>query len=114
MGVDFRRPLGNAGKPVGGGQTDELGGLSHPCSDVAAPLPSEHGTYMLSDTQVYAPQVVSVIEHVLRGRANMAHSRQSSPDSGLGFQVKVIYTLQVVISSLGSGWGCTAPGRGGV
>jgi hypothetical protein len=32
----------------------------------------------------------------------MAHMRQSKPDSSLGFQVKVLATLQVVPSSLGS------------
>ena len=33
----------------------------------------------------------------------MARIRQSKPDSGLGFQVKVLHTLQGVPSSLGSG-----------
>jgi len=33
----------------------------------------------------------------------MAHIRQSRPDSGLGFQVKVLKTFQVVPSSLESG-----------
>jgi len=33
----------------------------------------------------------------------MAHTRQSRPDSGLGFQVQVLKTCQVVLSSLGSG-----------
>ena len=32
----------------------------------------------------------------------MAHVRQSRPDSGLGFQVKVPKTFQVVPSSLGA------------
>jgi hypothetical protein len=32
----------------------------------------------------------------------MAHIRQSRPDSGLGFQVKVLKIFQVVPSSLGS------------
>ena len=32
----------------------------------------------------------------------MAHARQSRPDSGLGLQVKVVKTLQVVPYSLGS------------
>ena len=32
--------------------------------------------------------------------ANMAHIRQSSPDSGLGFQVKVVETIQVVCAWL--------------
>ena len=39
----------------------------------------------------------------LRCPANMAHIRQSRPDSGLGFQVKVLKTLKVVPSLLGSG-----------
>ena len=38
-----------------------------------------------------------------RCRANVAHTRQSRPDSGLGFLVKVLRTCQVVPSSLGSG-----------
>ena len=42
-----------------------------------------------------------------RGRgaspANMAHSRQSKPDPGLGFQAKVLETFPGVPSSLGSG-----------
>jgi len=33
----------------------------------------------------------------------MAHIRQSRPDSGLGFQVKVLTTFQVDPSSRGSG-----------
>ena len=36
-------------------------------------------------------------------RANVAHTRQSGPDSGLSFKVKVLKTFQVVPSSLGSG-----------
>ena len=36
----------------------------------------------------------------------MAHISQSRPDSGLGFQVKVLKPFQVVASSLGSGLGC--------
>jgi len=35
-----------------------------------------------------------------RSRANVAHSRQSRPDSGLGFQAKVVKTFQGVPSSL--------------
>jgi hypothetical protein len=35
----------------------------------------------------------------------MAHVRQSRPDSGLGFEVKVLKTLQVVPSTLASGLG---------
>jgi len=33
----------------------------------------------------------------------MAHIRQSQPDHGLGFQVKVLERLEVVLFSLGSG-----------
>jgi len=39
----------------------------------------------------------------LRCRANMAHARQSRPDSGVGVQVKGLETFQVVPSLLGSG-----------
>ena len=38
-----------------------------------------------------------------RCRANSEHIRQSRPDSGLGFQEKVLHTFQAVPSSLGSG-----------
>ena len=38
-----------------------------------------------------------------RCRAKIAHIRQSRPDSGLGFRVKVLKTFEVVPSSLGSG-----------
>ena len=58
-----------------------------------------------------------------RCRANVAHVRQSRPDSGLGFQAIVLKTLSVVPSSLGSGprkrssgAACPvegAPGKGG-
>ena len=41
-----------------------------------------------------------------RYRANMEHIRQSRPNSGLGFQVKVLETFKVALYSLGSG---TAP-----
>ena len=40
-----------------------------------------------------------------RCRSNMAHARQSRPDSGLDFQVKVLEPFSVVPSSLGSGLG---------
>ena len=36
-------------------------------------------------------------------RANVAHVRQSRPDSGRGFQAKVVETVNAVPSSLGSG-----------
>ena len=39
----------------------------------------------------------------VRCRANTAHTRQSRPESGLAFQVKVSKILQVVPSSLGGG-----------
>ena len=39
-----------------------------------------------------------------RSRANVAHIRQSRPDSGLGFQGKPHKTFQVVPSSPGGGW----------
>ena len=38
-----------------------------------------------------------------RGRANMAHVRQSGPDSGLGFQAKVLETFQGLPALHGSG-----------
>ena len=38
-----------------------------------------------------------------RCRANSANVRQSSPDSGLDFQVNVLNAFQVAVSSLGSG-----------
>ena len=34
-------------------------------------------------------------------RANMAHARQSRPDFGLGFQVNVLKTFEVVLSEAG-------------
>ena len=43
-------------------------------------------------------------------RANMAHIRQSRPDSGLGFRVQFIETFWFVSSSLGSG--CVNPAGG--
>ena len=44
-------------------------------------------------------------DRAVRCRANMAHVRQSRPDSGLDFQVKVFKTLSVVPPSLESGAG---------
>ena len=46
----------------------------------------------------------------------MAHTRQSGPDSGLDFQVKVLKKFQVAASSLRSGqeeegWGATSHSR---
>ena len=35
----------------------------------------------------------------------MAHMKRSRPDSGLGFQLKVLETFQAVTSLLGSGGG---------
>ena len=43
-------------------------------------------------------------------QANMARIRESRPDSGPVFQVKVLTTFQVVPSSLGSGSGRWAGG----
>ena len=40
---------------------------------------------------------------VHRFRASMAHKRQSRPDSGHGFQAKVLKTFEGVPASLGSG-----------
>ena len=48
----------------------------------------------------------------VRCLANMAHIRQSRPESGLGFQVNVLQLLQVVPSSLGSGCSDAWPGGG--
>jgi len=42
---------------------------------------------------------------IFRPRANMAHIRQSRPDSGPGVQVKALDTVQVFPSSLDSGPG---------
>ena len=47
-----------------------------------------------------------IIGGVIRNRANMAHGRQSRPESGLCFQVKVLKTFQVVPSSLGRVFSC--------
>ena len=46
-----------------------------------------------------------------RFQANMAHIRQSRPDSGLGFQVKGLVTFQAVPSSLGSGRSIPEPAQ---
>ena len=46
-------------------------------------------------------------------RANMAHTRQSRPDSGLGLQLKVLKTFEFVLSSRESGVGRHPPGVGG-
>jgi hypothetical protein len=43
-------------------------------------------------------------------RANMAHTCQSRPYSGFGFQVKVLNTGKAVSSSRGSGWAHTLHG----
>ena len=49
---------------------------------------------------------VSAIEYgtytTVKARANMAHIRQSRPDSGLGLQIKVRKTFKGVPSSLGT------------
>ena len=49
-----------------------------------------------------------------RCQANMAHIRHSRPDSGLGFQVRVLKIIQIVPYSLGKGpsWvRCLPPSR---
>ena len=50
---------------------------------------SEYGTY----------RTVERIWHISDSRANMAHIRQSRPDPGLGFQVKVLKPFEVAPSS---------------
>ena len=50
------------------------------------------------------PMHLSVIDQV-RCRANMAHIRQSRPDSGLGFQAKVLKTFRDVPYLIGRGRG---------
>jgi len=71
-------------------------------------------TPLLRPTEGYPRGLISLIAIALNTcfwarvpacfcRANMAHMRQSNSDSGLGFQVNVLKTLQVVTSSLGSG-----------
>jgi len=47
--------------------------------------------------------LVVVKVSMCHSRANSAHIRQSRPESGLGFQVSVVETFQVVPSSLGGG-----------
>ena len=42
------------------------------------------------------PKTQRQVKRGRRCRANMAHMRQSRPDSGLGFQVKVLQTFKVV------------------
>ena len=44
-----------------------------------------------------------------RCRSNMAHIRQSRPDSGNGFQVKFLRTFKVGSSSLGSSYNTVEP-----
>ena len=47
----------------------------------------------------------------VRCRAKMAHVRQSRPDSGLGFQVKICPLLDATkIMTLASGWGAARAG----
>jgi len=48
-------------------------------------------------------------ERKWRCQANMVPSRPSQPDFGLGFQVKVLKTFKVVLSSLRSGFGGRVP-----
>jgi len=75
-------------------------------------LPGAHGQN-LALTVLYLPCVLesSVVvggtnaawTEVSRCRANMAHIRQSGPDSGLGFQVKVLTLVSVVHFGGGGG-----------
>ena len=65
------------------------------------------------DIAARAPFVVLLLRGDLLGvmcRANMAHIRQSRPDSNLGFQVRVLTIFLVVPFSLGSGSWATAVG----
>jgi len=49
-------------------------------------------------------RVFRITERVCgRWPANMAHTRQSRPYYGLGFQLKVLETMKVVLVSFGSG-----------
>jgi hypothetical protein len=59
-----------------------------------------------SPPQHLSPIVPSVTNYPIGCRANMARIRQSRPDSGLGFQVKVLNTCKLVPSSLASGITC--------
>jgi len=49
------------------------------------------------------PILCRCIAHEGRSRANMAHTRQSRPDSGLVFHVQVLETFEAVPLSLRSG-----------
>ena len=55
--------------------------------------------------------VLELLDHLCLAAATLlptAHMRQSTPDSGLGFQLKVLKTCRALPSSLGSavGSGC--------
>jgi len=59
-----------------------------------------------SGFKVWTPTLMhSVLTQQGHCRENSALTRQSRPDSGLGFQVKVLEIFQGVLSSLGSGRG---------
>ena len=59
------------------------------------------GQFPMSEISLYT-QILDAATTSHRCRANMAHLRQSRPESGLGFQVNVLKTFQAVPSSLGS------------
>ena len=50
----------------------------------------------LADYDVALQQVAMKAVFRVRCRANMAHARQSRPDSGFGLQVQVLHTFQLV------------------
>jgi len=63
----------------------------------APPKPRRHTMHTLA----HMPASVRCLHVPLS--SDMAHTRQSRPDSGLGFHMKDLKTLEVVPSSLGSG-----------
>ena len=77
---------------LGGGQERGGGGLSLEPLHQAVPATAQVTCLTPS---VHVPHEVPA--------ANIAHIRQSGPDSAVGFQVKVLKPFQVVPSSLGSG-----------
>jgi len=50
--------------------------------------------------------VTYILEGLSRSRANMAHVRQSRPNSGLGFQGIVLKTFEIFVSRV---WGVPCP-----
>jgi len=81
----------------------------HPTPDtlhpVSAPLAVAPPARRISPagTPLRVRSLAALLPPGARSRANMAHIRQSRPDSGLGFQAKVLERCQVVRSSLGRG-----------